>query len=138
MLRSHPLITSAGLSILIVMISAIALADDINSGNWRRGRVYYRLVCTSCHKAENGQAISPSEFSIAEWNAIIDNDKHAPSGNANPSIRYYVSRAYREWVKNTNKAAKKFLEVPEQELLNDLHAFVVRGAKDSDTPIRCK
>ena len=137
MIRLHPLITFAGLSILIVMISATAFADN-KSGNWRRGRVYYRLVCTSCHKAENGQAISPSEFTIAEWNTIIDNDLHAPAGNANPSIRYYVSRAYREWVKNTNKAAKKFLEIPEQELLKDLHSFVIRGAKDSDTPMRCK
>jgi hypothetical protein len=137
MMRSHPLIICAGLSILIVMISATVFAENI-SVDWRRGRVYYRLVCSSCHKAETGQAISPSEFTIAEWDTIIDNDRHAPAGNANPSIRYYVSRAYREWVKNTNKAAKKFLEIPEQELLNDLHSFVIRGAKDSDTPMRCK
>jgi hypothetical protein len=137
MKRPHPLNIFAGLSILIVMISATVFAENI-SVDWRRGRVYYRLVCSSCHQAEIGQAISPSEFTIAEWNAIIDNDRHAPAGNANPSIRYYVSRAYREWVKNTNKAAKKFLEIPEQELLNDLHSFVNRGAKDSDTPMRCK
>ena len=33
-------------------------------GDWKRGRLYYRSVCTSCHK-EAGKAISPLDKTIA-------------------------------------------------------------------------
>ena len=137
MVRPRLVFIAVGLLILTVLPSLISAAGK-NSGDWRRGRVYYRLVCNACHKEEIGQPISPSDFTIAEWNAIIDEERHAPSGNANPSLRYYVSRGYREWIKRDNKAAEKFLDIPEQELLNDIRSFVLQGAKDSDTPVRCK
>ena len=139
MMRLHPLITFAGFMILIVMIGATAFADSEN-GNWRRGRIYYRLVCTSCHVEASGKPISPSEFTIAEWKAYLDQDLHHPFGTdvVVPSVRYYLSRRYRESVKKTNRAAEKFLELPEDVLFNDLRSFVIHGAKDSETPMRCK
>lgn len=138
MMRQHLVLFAVSLSILVVIPAAVVSPAAGVKGDWRLGRIYYRLVCNACHKKEIGQAISPSEYTAAEWNAIIDNEKHAPAGNANPSIRYYVSRGYREWVKRDNRAAEKFLEIPEQELLNDVRLFVLQGAKDSDTPVRCK
>ena len=106
--------------------------------DWKRGRIYYRMICTACHVAQTGQSISPSEKTIAEWQAYTKADKHAAAGSANSSVRYYVSREYRESVKGTNRAAKKFLHTSEEELMADLDAFLVHGAKDSDAPARCR
>ncbi len=106
--------------------------------DWKRGRIYYRMVCTACHKAETGQSISPMSKTIAEWGEYVDTDQHDASARANPSLKYYVSREYRDSVKNENKAAAKFIDVPADELLADLRAWVVHGAKDSDTPARCQ
>jgi hypothetical protein len=133
----QPIYLTASLLILVIIPGVISAAGN-NIGDWKRGRIYYRLVCNACHKEEIGQAISPGDFTIAEWKAIIDEEKHAPASNANPSILYYVSRGYREWIKRDNRAAEKFLDIPEQDLLNDVRSFVLQGAKDSDTPVRCK
>jgi len=128
---------AVGLFILTIIPSVVSAGGD-KTGDWKRGRIYYRFVCNACHKEEIGQAISPADLTIAEWNTIIDEEKHAPSGNANPSLRYYVSRGYREWIKRDNRVAEKFLDIPEQELLNDVRSFLLQGAKDSDTPVRCR
>ena len=34
-------------------------------------------------------------------------------------------------------AAEKFAEVPEQDLLEDIRAFLIKGAKDGDAPASC-
>ena len=137
MRRLHPVYLTVSFLILVVT-AAVVLAAENGSGDWKRGRIYYRFVCNACHKEEIGQPISPADLTIAEWNVIFTEEKHAPSGNANPSLRYYVSRGYREWIKRDNRVAEKFLDIPEQELLDDVHSFVLQGAKDSDTPVRCK
>lgn len=48
-----------------------------------------------------------------------------------------MSVEYRESIKDTNKAAKKFLKLPEQQIYADVLTFTVSGAKDSDTPASC-
>jgi hypothetical protein len=40
-------------------------------------------------------------------------------------------------VKASNKAAEKFADVPEKDLYEDLKAFVIKGAKDGDSPASC-
>ena len=50
---------------------------------------------------------------------------------------YFVSTEYRESIKDSNKAAKKFLKLPEDQIYADVKAFVVGGARDSDTPASC-
>lgn len=124
--------------IAAIMVAAGICVAHAADPNWKRGRIYYRMICTTCHVAQTGQAISPSEKTIAEWQVYIKADQHAAAGSANSSVRYYVSREYRESVKDTNRAAEKFLRVPEEELMTDLGAFLVHGAKDSDTPARCR
>jgi cytochrome c5 len=113
------------------MTTTTAYAYD---GDWKRGRVYYRQVCTTCHTAQLDTAISPTSKTKAEWAAYIQADKHAKGKD---SLKQYVSKQYRTSIKATNKAAEKYLDVPEQELLEDIKAFVTHGAKDGDSPASC-
>lgn len=123
-------ILSAVIAIFIVCIPYVQAAD----GNWKRGRIYYRMVCTSCHVDQAGGAISPATKTIVEWQAYMQADTHAKGKD---KVSYYVSKEYRESIKSTNKAAAKFIKLPDETLLADVSAFVVHGAKDSDNPARC-
>ena len=90
------------------ILSVIAASASAYDADWKRGRVYYRSVCTSCHAV-------------------------APIGSINPS----TSKAYRASIKSGNKAAEKFADAPDQELLDDVAAFLNKGAKDGDAPASC-
>ncbi len=118
---------------LFVVAVPVAMAAD---GDWKMGRIYYRMVCTDCHKQQESGAISPSNYTKAEWEAYIEADKHAKEKD---SLKHYVSTAYRDSIKDSNKAAanKKIAAKSDEELLSDVHAFVLHGAKDSDSPARC-
>lgn len=119
-------------ALAIVGLTA-ASAVQAYDPDWKRGRVYYRMVCTACHETKGG-AIAPTTKTKAEWAAYIQADKHA---KGKESLKYYVSTKYRDSIKATNKAAAKFADVPEQELLEDIKAFVNKGAKDGDAPAKC-
>ena len=101
---------------------------------WKRRRIYYRSVCTACHAAQAGGSIAPSDMTKAQWQAYLQADKHAKGTD---SMKQYLSKAYRASIKAQNKAAEKFADVPEAELYEDLKAFVIRGAKDGDSPASC-
>lgn len=118
-------------ALLSVSSYTTAFAYD---GDWKRGRVYYRQVCTTCHTAKMENPISPSSRTKAEWAAYIQADKHA---KGKESLKQYVSKQYRVSIKATNKAAEKFIDVPDAELMEDLKAFVEHGAKDGDSPASC-
>jgi cytochrome c5 len=120
-----PLVAAATLA------AAPALAYD---AEWKRGRIYYRSVCTSCHVASPIGQINPSAKTKAEWTAYLDADKHAKGKD---SVRHYVSKAYRAEIKGSNKAAEKFANVPDQELFDDIKAFLLRSAKDGEAPASC-
>ena len=126
--------------VLVAGILGATAATSVSAydGDWKRGRVYYRQVCTSCHQAAIGKSIAPNEKTKAQWTAYITADKHDATHKSNPSLKYYVSRAYRDSIKANNKAAEKFLDVPDAELNADLKAFVLYGAKDSDNPSGCQ
>ena len=122
------------LSLLALGLMGAAFAAQAYDADWKRGRVYYRMVCTDCHEAKAGGAIAPSTKTKAEWAAYIQADKHA---KGKESLKHYVSKQFRDSIKATNKAAAKFADVPEQELLEDIKAFVNKGAKDGDAPAKC-
>ena len=122
---------SAFLAAGLLSASTLAAAYD---GDWKRGRVYYRSVCTACHAAQAGGSIAPSTMTKAEWAAYLKAYKHAKGKD---SMKQYLSKAYRASIKAQNKAAEKFADVPEDELLEDLKAFVIKGAKDGDSPASC-
>jgi len=123
---------------VLALCGAILPALAAEEGDWKRGRLYYRSVCTACHKAEHGKSISPLDKTIAEWKAYVAADKHDASGKSKSSLAYFTSRAYRDSIKADNRVAEKFIDVPDAELMADVLAWVVHGAKDSDTPARCQ
>lgn len=122
------------LALLAVGLLAAPFASLAEDGDWKRGRIYYRMVCTACHTEKAGAAISPTTKTMAEWKAYIAADKHAKGKD---SLKYYVSTKYRDSIKATNKAAAKFSDVTDEELMNDIKAFLNKGAKDGDAPAKC-
>lgn len=135
MLKKTSLIV--GLALIVGSGITMDMAEAAGKASWKRGRVYFRMVCTACHVEVTGAPISPNASTIAEWTAYMDADKHDASGKTKPTVSYYTSKEYRESIKDSNKAAKKFLKMPDAALTADVKAFVVHGAKDSDTPASC-
>lgn len=124
-----------------ILAAALALAFTSTSlasePNKKRGQVYFKMVCTVCHLQSAEKTIPPNTRTMAEWDAYMAADKHDSSGSSEPTVSYYTSEAYRESVKDSNKAAKKFLKLPADQIYADVKAFVVGGARDSDTPASC-
>lgn len=118
---------------LLTLLGA-SFAAHAYDADWKRGRVYYRSVCTTCHAAAPVGAINPSTKTKANWTSYLMLDKHAKGTD---SVSKYVSKSYRASIKSTNKAAGKFAETPDQELLDDIKAFLIKGAKDGDSPATC-
>ena len=123
--------------LLVVLLGFSSLAEA--KGNWKKGRIYYRMVCTECHIEKAGGAISPAEKTKAEWTDYFEKNIHGPQdAPAKFAASYFVSSEYRESIKDTNRAAKKMLKVPADKLLEDVITFVRHTAKDSDQPSRCE
>ncbi|MBK7472978.1 MAG: hypothetical protein KAX84_03095 [Burkholderiales bacterium] len=118
----------------VLTLLGISFAAQAYDADWKRGRIYYRSVCTSCHVASPIGAINPSTKTKAEWTAYLAADKHAKGKD---TVKLYVSKAYRVSIKSGNKAAEKFIDTPEQELSDDIKAFLIKGAKDGDSPASC-
>ena len=116
---------------LLSLFATTVLAYD---ADWKRGRVYYRSVCTSCHAVTPIGTINPSSKTKAEWASYLKADKHAKGKD---TVKQYVSKTYRASIKSGNKAAEKFADVADQELLDDIGAFLTKGAKDGDAPASC-
>jgi len=70
----------------------------------------------------------------AQWGSYLQADKHAKGKD---SMKQYVSKTYRASIKTQNKAAEKFIDVPDEEMLEDIKAFVIKGAKDGEAPASC-
>jgi len=120
---------TTGLAISLLATSALAYDAD-----WKRGRVYYRSVCTSCHAATPVGSINPSTKTKAEWAAYLKADKH---NKGKDTVNQYYSTAYRASIKSANKAAEKFADTPDKQLADDVAAFLNKGAKDGDAPASC-
>lgn len=115
-------------------LAVASFSAQAYDADWKRGRVYYRSVCTSCHVASPIGSINPSSKTKADWAAYIKADKHAKGKD---TVSQYVSKTYRASIKSANKAAEKFADVPDQELAADISLFLQRGAKDGDAPASC-
>ena len=120
-------------ALMLVLLGA-ALPASAYDADWKRGRIYYRSVCTSCHVALPIGQVNPSGKTMADWTAYLNADKHAKGKD---TVKQYVSKAYRASIKSANKAAEKFADVPDQDLLEDIKAFVIKGAKDGEAPASC-
>ena len=125
---------SCAVAICLLGFGLHAIDVHAAEGDWKRGRVYYQKVCTDCHVAKAGGAIAPNSRSMAEWTAYLSADKHA---KGKESLKKYASRDYRASIKATNKAAEKYADVPDEQLFNDIKTFMLKGAKDGDSPASC-
>ncbi len=122
------------LSLCLLACSLVASAAHAADGDWKRGRVYYQKVCTECHTAKAGGPIAPNTRTMADWTKYLNTDKHA---KGKEPLKMYVSREYRANIKATNKAAEKYADVPDEQLFNDVKTFMLKGAKDGDSPASC-
>jgi cytochrome c5 len=91
-------------------------------------------VCTACHANQAGCSIAPNTMTKAEWTAYLQKDKHAKGKD---SLKQYVSKNYRASIRSQNKGADKFADLSDEELYEDLKAFVTKGAKDGYAPATC-
>lgn len=126
--------TKAFTAAALLALLGASFSAQAYDADWKRGRVYYRSVCTSCHTAAPIGSINPSTKTKSEWSAYLLLDKHAKGKD---TVSKYVSKPYRASIKASNKAAEKFAETPDQELLDDIKAFLQKGAKDGDSPATC-
>ena len=122
------------LSLCLLGCGLAASAVNAADADWKRGRVYYQKVCTDCHTAKAGGAIAPNSRTMAEWTTYLNANKH---GKNKEPLKMYMSSAYRANIKATNKAAERYADVPEEQLYNDVKAFMLKGAKDGDSPASC-
>jgi hypothetical protein len=125
---------TAGLVGLLLFVSGGMHQVQAADSNWKQGRIYYRMVCTACHKGLARGSIAPASMTQAEWAAYLGADQHAKGQDL---VSHYVSQEYRNQIKGENRAAAKFAHLPNASLMADVQAFVIHGAKDSDTPARC-
>ena len=127
------------IAVLVVILLAVSPVVEAAKGNWKKGRIYYRMVCTDCHVNQAGGKISPAEKTKAEWADYFEKNIHGPQdAPAKYAASYFVSKEYRESIKDTNRAAAKMLKIPDEQLLEDVKAFLNHTAKDSDQPSRCE
>jgi hypothetical protein len=117
-----------------ICVLGFATAASAYDGDWKRGRVYYRGVCTACHTTQKSEAIAPNGYTKAEWTVYLQADKHAKGKD---TVSQYLAGPYRTSIRATNKVAEKFAEAPDKELFEDVKAFVINGAKDGDAPASC-
>ena len=122
------------LSLCLLGGGLVASAANAADGDWKRGRVYYQRVCTDCHTAKAGGAIAPNTRTMADWTTYLNADKHA---KGKESLKKYTSKEYRAGIKATNKAAERYADLPDEQLFNDVKAFMLKGAKDGDSPASC-
>ena len=122
------------LPLCLVGCGLIANLANAADGDWKRGRVYYQKVCTDCHSAKAGGPIAPNTRTMADWTTYLKMDKHAKGKEA---LKKYASKEYRASIKATNKAAEKYADIPDEQLFNDIKAFMLKGAKDGDSPASC-
>lgn len=121
-------------ALLAIATLALSLSVQAYEADWKRGRIYYRSVCTSCHSATPVGFIEPSSKTQAEWFAYLQADRHAKDKD---TVKAFVSKAYRASIKSGNKAAEKLADTPDSELFEDIKAFLLRGAKDGEAPASC-
>jgi len=135
-IKHHTSFIAVLIAVLLAMPSA---AEAAKKGNWKKGRIYYRMVCSDCHEREAGGKIAPNEKTKAEWIEYFKKNIHGPQDAPKKyTADYFVSIEYRESIKDSNRAANKMLKVPPEQLLADVQAFLVHTAKDSDQPSGCE
>ena len=126
------IVAAASLSCLVALTTAASAYD----GDWKRGRVYYQGVCTPCHKATSQvrRASRPTPIRSPNGTPICrpTSTRAARIRSSNTCRRPIAARSRRR-----TRWPTRFQPVSDQDLLHDVKAFVVNGAKDGDAPAGC-
>jgi cytochrome c5 len=65
---------------IATFIAAVLLCASTTASaydpDWKRGRIYYRSVCTACHANQAGSLIALNTMAKTEWTAYLQKDKH--------------------------------------------------------------
>lgn len=75
-----------------VLLGLVALAlgapmiAGAYEGNWKRGDVYYRMVCSDCHKSQPCGPIAPNSRTRAEWAEYLELANGHAKGKAGPQL----------------------------------------------------
>lgn len=136
-MKAKMLLVAAAVAASLTAGASMAAGGGEN-GDKKIGRVYFKMVCTVCHMTQAGKAIPPNTRSMSEWRAYLDANKHDKTGKSNRSVRNYLDQEYRKSIQDKNKAAQKFVSVPNDQMYAHVRTFLVSGAKDSDTPASCE
>lgn len=118
-----------------VLVTVVAVSDALAKSNPRRGNVYYNQVCNACHK-QAGADLQPDSRTIEEWAAYFAVDLHN-AGVDQQSVKHFLSESYRASIATENKAAKKFEKLSEEQLFQDVRAYLLNNASDSDVANPC-
>ena len=57
---------------------------------------------------------------MEQWDAYFEADAHDKTGKSNAKVSYYVSTEYRKSISDSNKAAKRFMKLSDEQLGNAL------------------
>ena len=125
------------LSVISLILTSSFGAFAADKPNKKRGQVYFKMVCNVCHMSTAERTIPPAIYTMEYWGTYFDADAHDKTGKTNAKISYYLSTEYRKSISDTNKAAKRFMKLSNEQLFADVRKFAVNGAKDSDTPATC-
>ncbi len=119
---------------LIAAATLTAVPVFAYDADWKRGRIYYRAICSACHATTPVGVIQPNGRTMAEWTAYLKANKH--DKGKEPVMKYF-SKEYLDSVKAHNKAAERFASVPSEQLFKDVELFLQRSAKDGAAPASC-
>ena len=76
----------------LIALMGASFAAQAYDADWKRGRIYYRSVCTSCHTAAPIGAINPSTKTKADWSSYLMLDKHAKGKD---TVNKYYTKEFR-------------------------------------------
>ena len=56
------------ITVLVAIILGLSpVANAAKKGNLKKGRIYFKMVCSECHASEAGGKISPAQKNKADW-----------------------------------------------------------------------
>ncbi|MBK6675959.1 MAG: hypothetical protein IPG52_03585 [Rhodocyclaceae bacterium] len=76
-----PSMTRVSVAVALLAIGTSAFAYE---GELKRGRLYFRQICTSCHQEMIGKAIAPNERLKADWG--LHQGRQARQDRQEPSV----------------------------------------------------
>ena len=59
------------IAVMIMAMLGFSTVAAAEKGNWKKGRIYFRMVCSDCHEREAGGKISPNEKTRARIKKLM-------------------------------------------------------------------